>query len=386
MAVSYYNGFMKILIASDSYKGCMSSKEVNQIMAKAILDVNEDIEVAVFPMGDGGEGTSEAFVEACGGTIIKKRVHDAYFKFKEIGYGIIDDGDTAVIEVASCVGLNMYPKEKRHPLYATSYGVGELLLDAKLQGVKKIIIGLGGSATNDGGMGMLHALGARFYDKENKMLHANAKNLSEVERIDLSDFDALEGIEIIAACDVSNKLLGKDGATYVFGHQKGLFPNQIKRVDDSMRSYAAKFLPLGYDIASVEGSGAAGGIGGALVLVQAHMSGGLELLCSYSDLEDQIAASDLIVTGEGQSDYQTLYGKVPFGIVNIAHKYNKPCICISGALGLEYTKLYDLGFIGIYSIADRAMTFEQALAAAPEKLYASTYSIFKTINYFMGGK
>ncbi|MDF9824009.1 glycerate kinase [Breznakia sp. PF5-3] len=374
---------MNVFVACDSYKGCMSSKTVNQIVKKAILAVNDKNEVTTFSMGDGGEGTVDAFVDACKGTMVKKKVHDAYFKSLEAKYGLIDDGKTAVIEVASCIGLNMYEREKRHPLYATSYGVGELLMDAYRRKVNKIIIALGGSSTNDGGMGMLQALGARFYDQNNMKLKSNAINLKKIERIDLSKFQFMNDIEIIAACDVKNKLLGEQGATYTFGKQKGLYANQIKKIDKAMENYATKFLSLGYDIAKEEGSGAAGGIGAALSLLGAKHIGGLDLLRSYSDFDKMIKNSNLVITGEGQSDFQTLYGKVPVGVVEIANQYNKPCICISGALGVEYNKLYDKGFIGIYSVADRAMSFAQALELAPEKLYACAYTIFKTINYYV---
>lgn len=374
---------MKIAVACDSYKGCMSSSKVNQIIEQAIHDVDDTYEVVTFVMGDGGEGTTAAFVDACDGEMVTIKVKDAYFRPIEATYGLIDDGKTAVIEVASCIGLNMYDREKRKPMHATSFGVGELLLDASKRNVKKIILGLGGSSTNDGGMGMLQALGAKFYDEEKNYLKSNAGQLKKIHRIDIKKFKFLKDIEIIAACDVKNTLLGENGATYVFGKQKGLYPNQIKKLDIAMKDYADKFKDLGYDIASHEGSGAAGGIGGALALLDAHFMSGLELLRSYNHMDNAIATCDLIITGEGQSDAQTLYGKVPVGVLDIANKFNKPCICISGALGVEYNKLYDLGFIGIYSVADRAMSFEQALKLAPDKLYACAYTVMKTVHYFV---
>ena len=374
---------MKIAVACDSYKGCMNSYKVNHIIKQAIKDVNPTYEVVTFTMGDGGEGTTAAFVEACKGKWVYLKVKDSYFREVKVAYGLIDNGETAVIEVASCIGLNMYSREKRKPMYATSFGVGELLLDASKRKVKKIILGLGGSATNDGGMGMLQALGAKFYDKKDKYLKSNAGQLKEIQRIDLSKFRFLNNIEIVVACDVKNTLLGETGATQVFGKQKGLYPNQIKKLELAMKQYAEKFKELGYDIASHEGSGAAGGIGGALALLDATFINGLELLCSYNRMDEVIKDCDLVITGEGQSDAQTLYGKVPIGILEITNKVQKPCICISGALGVEYNKLYDLGFIGIYSVADRAMSFEQALTLAPDKLYACTYSVMKTIRYFV---
>lgn len=374
---------MKIFIACDSYKGCLSSFEVNEIIGNAAKAVNATTDVVNFCIGDGGEGTSEAFVRGCGGQMVTQLVRDAYYRPIEASYGVIEEGKTAVIEVAACIGLNKYEREQRHPLYATSYGVGELLLDASKRNVKKIILGLGGSSTNDGGMGMLQALGVKFYDSNGKHVRSGAGSLKDIHRIDITKLNRLRGIEIVVACDVKNKLLGVDGATYVFGKQKGLYPNQIKKVDKAMEHYVQLFQALGYDIATHEGSGAAGGIGSVLSLFDATFESGLALLWEYANMDEQLEACDLVITGEGQSDLQTLYGKVPFGMITLANKFQKPCICISGALGVEYNKLYDLGFIGIYSIADRAMSFAQALEYAPEKLYACAYSVLKTIDYYL---
>ena len=190
---------------------------------------------------------------------------------------------------------------------------------------------------------------------------------------------------MIAACDVKNHLLGENGATYVFGKQKGFFPNQIRKIDlgmENFRNQVRRYLHV--DIDSFEGGGAAGGIGAVLIgILHATMIPGIELLLSFSDMEEQVKDCDLVITGEGQSDRQTMFGKVPVGILKVANRYEKPCICISGALGIGYQELYDLGFIGIYSIADRAMTFQQALDHAPEKLTATTYGIMKTVMYYM---
>ncbi len=366
----------------DSFKGCMSSDQANQTVKDAIVDIQHSHQVACFTMGDGGEGSVDAFVSACNGRYVQVQVRDAYFQNITASYGLIDQGKTAVIEVASVIGLNMRDRAQRKPLYTTSYGVGQLMLDAKAKGVKKIILALGGSSTNDGGMGMLNALGAKFYNSNNEYLKSNAKSLGQVERIDLRKFDQLKGIDIIAACDVKNTLVGEHGATYTFGKQKGLFPNQIKKVDKDMQHYANIWSQKGYDISSFEGSGAAGGIGGALALVDAHFQSGFELLRVHTNLDETIKTCDLVITGEGQSDYQTMFGKVPAGVVGVANTYQKPCLCISGALGKDYEKLYELGFIGIYSTADRAMSFAAALEQAKEKLYACVYSIMKTIDYW----
>lgn len=374
---------MKVVIASDSYKGCMTSKEVAMQMEKGIKRLDENIETQTFAVGDGGEGTMEAFVEALHGRYVEVECLDAYGIRKVVKYGLAKKDTIAIIEVSSIVGLNQYPKEQRRPLFASTYGVGQLLLDAKKRNVKKIILALGGCSTNDGGMGMLCALGARFYDKDGNNLKGIPVNLCKIKTISLKRFEDFSNIECIAACDVNIRLLGEKGCTNFFGKQKGLYPNQRKKIEEGMCHYAYKMKQKGYDLDSIEGGGAAGGLGAAyLGLLHAKMYKGIELLFSYNHIEEAIADADLVITGEGQSDAQTYYGKLPVGVVNIANKYHKPCICISGALGLEYKKLYELGFIGIYSVADRAMSFEQALAQAKDKLEACTYNVMKTILYF----
>lgn len=375
---------MKVVIACDSYKGCMTSREVANRMEEGIHKVRGDIETVSYVIGDGGEGSVDAFHETCHGVKQSVSTTDAYGKKIQTEYSVIESGNTAVIEVANIIGLNMHEREKRAPFFGSSFGVGTVLLDAVEKGCKKIIIGLGGSATNDGGMGILQSLGARFYDASHKYLSPQAMNLEKIRYIDFNRMKYLEGIELIAACDVKNYLLGEEGATHVFGKQKGFYPNQIKKIDAAMHNYrdqVQRYTKI--DINTFEGGGAAGGIGAILIgILHAKMVPGIELLLSYSDMEEQVKDCDLVITGEGQSDKQTMFGKVPVGILKVANKYNKPCICISGAVGLGYQNLYELGFVGIYSIADRAMTFQQALESAPEKLELATYSVMKTILYF----
>lgn len=374
---------MKIVVASDSYKGCLSSKEANTAIEKGIKRVNEKIEVSSFQCGDGGEGSMEAFVSATGGEIVKVDVHDAYHKMISSCYGLIENGKTAIIEVGKVIGLTMYPKEERAPMYASSYGVGEMLAHALKRGCTKIILALGGSSTNDGGMGLLAGIGVRFYDENHTYLRAMPKNLSKIAYIDTRKMMDFSNVECIAACDVKNYLLGESGATYVFGPQKGMYPNQLKQVEKGMIHYCEQMKKCGYHLDKCEGGGAAGGIGAVFIEVfKAKMVSGVDLLFSYNHIEEEIRNCDLVITGEGQSDIQTMYGKLPVGVLRIANRYHKPCICISGALGLEYKKLYELGFAGIYSIADRPMSYEKALELAKIKLEDCTYSIVKTIQHF----
>ncbi|MEG0095171.1 MAG: glycerate kinase [Erysipelotrichaceae bacterium] len=375
---------MKIVIACDSFKGCLTSKEVASCIEKGIHNQDINHNVISYVIGDGGEGTVDAFYETCHGTMVEVDCLDAYMHRIKAPITLIEDGQTAVIEVANIIGLSMCERSKRAPLFTSSYGVGMMIKAAVERGCKKIIIGLGGSSTNDGGMGVLMALGARFYDENHKPLLSQALSLEKIKYIDLKRMHPFVGVELIAACDVKNHLLGEQGATTIFGKQKGLFPNQIKKIERGMANYRYQLLRYtNIDIDAFEGGGAAGGIGSILIgLLHAQMIPGIELLLRYSDMEEKIKECDLLITGEGQSDRQTKYGKVPAGIIEIANRYQKPTICISGALGLEYMDLYELGFVGIYSIADRAMTFEQALSQAPAKLEAATYGIMKTISYF----
>lgn len=375
---------MKVVIACDSYKGCMTSKEVAKYIESGIHRLDANIETISYVIGDGGEGSVEAFEETCQGVRQYVKATDAYGKPIQTYYTCIQDGKTAVIEVANIIGLNMHEKERRAPLYGSSFGVGTVMLDAIEKGCTRLIIGLGGSATNDGGMGLLQSLGVRFYDAAHQYLSPQAMNLEKIRYIDFNRLHKFDGIELIAACDVKNYLLGEQGATYVFGKQKGLYPNQMKKLDQGMENYRNQIQRYTkVDMNTFVGGGAAGGIGAVLIgVLQAKMIPGIDLLISYSDIEKQIQTCDLVITGEGQSDKQTMYGKVPAGIVKLANKYGKPAICLSGALGIGYTDLYDLGFIGIFSISDRAMTFQQALEHAPEKLEEAAYGIMKTITYF----
>lgn len=376
---------MKVVVACDSYKGCMTSEEVADHIEEGIHQADVSIEVIKQPIADGGEGTAAAFCAAADGQWVHVRTTDAYGKPLDTSYVLVDGGNTAVIEVANIIGLQMTPKELRSPFFASSFGVGTVMLDARKRGCRKIIVGLGGSATNDGGMGLLQALGARFYDKEHKYLSPQAVNLIHVRYMDLKRLNRLEGMELIAACDVKNHLLGEQGATYVFGKQKGFYPNQIRRIDQGMTNYRDQLLRYtNIDLNDFEGGGAAGGIGAVLIgILHAKMIPGLQLLLSYSRLEEHIKDCDLVITGEGQTDLQTRYGKVPVGVLQVAKKYGKPVICISGALGLQYEELYELGFIGMFSISDRAMNFQQALDQAPQKLTACAHSLMKTIRYFV---
>ena len=376
---------MKIVVACDSYKGCMSAKEVVSTIEKGIKKANVQHEVFGFPMADGGEGTADILSGALKAKKVEVDTVDAYGQPIKASYGF--DGQRAIMDVATCIGLNMTPRHLRNPMVASSKGVGLMMADAIKRGCKEIIIGLGGSATNDGGMGILHSFGVRFYDWKGRQLAANVYSLRRIETIDISKFSWDNRVKLTVICDVKNPLLGKKGATYTFGKQKGIFLNQMEEVDRWMAHYAKKIQSIfKTDITSMPGSGAAGGIGAILLgIFNAKMENGIEYMIKLSGMEQVVQTCDLVITGEGQSDAQTLYGKVPYGILQVAKKYRKPTLCLSGAVSRGYQELYEAGMIGVFATADRAMTFQQALAHGPEKLEALAYSIIKYTDGILGG-
>lgn len=374
---------MKIIVACDSFKGCMSSKEVEKCIRRGILKANPKHEVFTFPMADGGEGTAMVFCDIIQGKTIDVLTVDAYGKKIFTQYCISQDSNLAIMDVASCIGLNMTPKEKRNPMIASSRGVGIMMKDAISRGCKKLIIGLGGSATNDGGMGILSEFGVRFYNSKRELLVPSVYALAQIAFIDKRYARLPKDIEIICACDVKNHLLGKNGATYVFGKQKGIYLNQMAEVEKGMAHYCTKLQQTFHvDVNEYEGSGAAGGIGSVLLgVMKAKRFSGIDLVVEYSGLKEHLQDADLVITGEGQTDAQTLYGKLPFGIAHLARSFNVPCVCLSGALGIGYEAMYNEGMIGIFSSADRAMTFQMALQTGNEKLEALAFSLTK----FMDG-
>lgn len=377
---------MKILVACDSFKGCMSSKEVCENIKKGILRANSNHEVHTFPVADGGEGTSDVFCDLVNGERIYAHTVDAYGKRIQTHYCISKDHSLAIMDVASCIGLNMTPREKRNPMVATSRGVGILMKDAIGKGCKKLIIGLGGSATNDGGIGILSEFGVRFYDAKRELLNPNVYSLNKIAFIDKRNANIPKNVEIIVACDVKNHLLGKQGATYIFGKQKGIYLNQMEEIEQSMKHYRDKLIQTFHvDVDAFDGSGAAGGIGSVLLgIFHAEMKSGIDLVLEYSDLKNHLQDADLMITGEGQTDAQTIFGKLPMGISRLAKEHGIPCVCLSGALGVGYEELYNEGMIGIFSSADRAMTFQTALQTGNVKLEALAFNLTKFMDGIRG--
>ncbi|MBQ0064237.1 MAG: glycerate kinase, partial [Firmicutes bacterium] len=353
---------MKILVACDSFKGCMTSKQANEAIIRGILKANETHEFVSIPMADGGEGTASVLCSNIDGSKVSVHTLDAYGNEIETYYVLSKDEKTAIMDVASCIGLSMVSKYDRNPFITNSCGVGIMMKDAIQRGCERIVIGLGGSSTNDGGMGILEEFGVSFYNNIMEKLKPNPYALKHVDSIDISNFQK-PNVEIIVACDVNIHLLGPMGTTYFFGKQKCFYHNQIHEVDRWMHNYRDKIQEVFHvDLDTFEGGGTAGGIGACLIgLFGAKMIPGAKLVARLSHMEELIQDCDLVITGEGQTDRQTEYGKVPFEVLMIANKYNKKTICLSGALGIGYQNLYNYGMAGIFSSSDRAMTFQVAI-------------------------
>lgn len=370
---------MKIVIACDSFKGCMSAIQAARSMKAGILRASADHEVRLFPMADGGEGTAAILTHYMGGNMTECVSVDAYGRQILAEYGWIEEDKTAVLDAASTIGLSMTPREKRNPMLASSRGVGKMMRDAIRKGARHLVIGLGGTATNDGGMGLLHEFGAVFYDSNREPLLPNAYNMGRIAFIDKRNCRLPKNVQITVACDVKNHLLGLEGATYVFGRQKGLYRSQIVQVDESMRHFKDKIQQTFHvDMDEKEGAGAAGGIGGILLSVfAARMVSGITLVMEESGLQQAIEDADLVLTGEGQTDRQTKFGKVPYGVGKMAKGAGVPCICLSGALGSGWEELADEGITAAFSTADRAMDFKTALRLGDKKLEDLAYNVIR---------
>lgn len=377
---------MKVVVAPDSYKGSLTAKEVADCIEKGIKKVDKTIEVIKVPMADGGEGTVQSLVNSTKGKIINLTVRDPLMREINSFYGILGNKKTAIIEMAAASGLPLLKKEERNPMKTTTYGTGQLIKDALDRGCKHIIIGLGGSATNDGGCGMVMALGGRFIDSKGECIKLGAENLDKIEKIDLSNLDnRLKECSIVAACDVKNPLVGREGASYIFGKQKGANEKMIEELDKKLRHYGRIIeKEMGIEVLSYEGAGAAGGLGaGILAFLNGKLRRGVDIIVEATNLESHIKDSDLVITGEGMIDIQTAYGKTPLGVANVAKKYNVPVIAIAGGIGEGAEELYDKGFNSIFSIVEKPMSLEQSISNANILLEKTAERIMRVvkINY-----
>ncbi|MFK8069152.1 MAG: glycerate kinase [Gammaproteobacteria bacterium] len=357
---------MKIVIAPDSFKENLTSMQVATCIEKGIKKVLPKAKCFKVPMADGGEGTVQSLVDATGGKIVRKKVTTPDGKQVTARYGLLGDGITGVIEMAEASGLHLVEKEKRDPLKATTFGTGELIADAMNKGIKTIIIGLGGSATNDGGAGMAQALGVRFLDSKGKEItqHLGGGMLKNIATIDMSQANPLiKKTKLIIASDVVNPLSGKKGASHVFGPQKGASPAQVKTLDDNLKYFGQLIKKqLKKDVASKPGAGAAGGLGtGLMAFTRSNMKRGVDLVVKMTDLEKYLKGADLVITGEGRVDFQTAFGKTPAGVAKAAKKHKVPVIAIGGALADDASGVFEHGIHGLDAAVSQPMPLEDAL-------------------------
>lgn len=345
-----------IILAPDSFKGTMDAFEICAIQREVISCYFPEARVDAVPMADGGEGMAASYLRILGGEEISLRVTGPLGKPVEAVYGILPDG-SAVMEMAMAAGLPL-AEDVREPESATSFGVGEMLLDAEQRGIKKVLLGLGGSATNDCGIGMAAALGFRFLDAENQTLEPLAKNMQFIRRIEkpAKDFSVV----VTAACDVDNPLCGENGATYTFGMQKGAQGAQLERLDAGLKNISSLMLrDLGADTENVPGAGAAGGLGaGVMGFLGGVLCPGIEMLLDAVHFDDMLTDCELVITGEGRMDWQSAHGKVPCGVGMRCKKAGVPCVALCGAVGKDASAVYDCGITAIFSAVNGACDFE----------------------------
>ncbi|MED3931830.1 glycerate kinase [Priestia megaterium] len=374
---------MKIVIAPDSFKESLTALRVCEAVEKGIRIHFPNAEISKVPMADGGEGTVQSLVDATGGQIIQAKVTGPLGKEVEAFYGILGDGKTAVIEMAAASGLHHVSMDKRNPLITTTRGTGELILKALDHKVKHIIIGIGGSATNDGGAGMAKALGAKLLDANGAEMKEGGGSLDQLASIDLTNLDSrLAEVKVEVACDVDNPLTGETGASAVFGPQKGATPDMVKQLDCNLAHYAAVIeKEMDIHIQDVPGAGAAGGLGGGLLaFLSAELKPGVDIVIEATQLENYIKNADLVITGEGRIDGQTIYGKTPIGVAKIAKKHSVPVIAIAGSIGAGSEAVYEHGISALFSVVPGAVDLSEALEKADENIERTAKNVASVIS------
>ena len=375
---------MKVVVAIDSLKGSLSSMEAGMAIKDGVLAAKPDAEVIVKPLADGGEGTTDALIEGMNGERIDLTVIGPMRTPVEAYYGYLKDTNTAVMEMASAAGITLVPDEEKNPLLATSYGVGEMIVDAIQRGCRNFIIGIGGSVTNDGGIGMLKALGVRFLDEKGEDAGEGGQALAKVARIDVSGLNPLlKECHIQVACDVNNPLCGENGSTYVYGPQKGVTEDMKKTLDEAMAHFArVTSESLENDYMNTPGAGAAGGLGYAfLAYVGATLTPGIELILDAVGLEDELSGADVVVTGEGRLDFQTAMGKAPVGVARLAKKYNAKVVAFAGSVTKEATACNKEGIDAFFPILRGVCTLAEAMdpVNARNNLTATVEQVFRLL-------
>lgn len=370
------------VLAPDSFKESMSAKEVCVAMEKGLRKIYPAAHYIHVPMADGGEGTVQSLVDASGGEIHYKEVTGPLGQKVTAKFGILGGGQTAAIEMASASGIHLVSQETRNPMITTTYGTGELIRECLDRGIRKIIIGIGGSATNDGGTGMAEALGARFLDESGAELPRGGGSLGRLASIDITALDErLQHVQLIVACDVTNPLCGEQGASRVFGPQKGADPEMVQKLDANLAHYAELVKrQLRKDVSDLPGAGAAGGLGaGLMIFTQAVLQKGIEIVIEYTGLKDKLAGADIVFTGEGGIDFQTKFGKTPYGVARTAKARGIKVIAIAGYIGEGIEALYDEGFTAIFGIVPGASGLEKLLAAGPQNVERTCENIARIL-------
>lgn len=362
---------MKIVIAPDSFKGSLTAKQVAEAIGAGVRKALPNSEIVIKPMADGGEGTLQCLVDATCGKLLESTVLNPLGRDIRAEFGILGDGVTCVIEMAAASGLYLIAAEERNPLLTTTYGFGQLIRAGLDHGCRKFILGIGGSATNDGGAGMLQALGFRLLDQNDQELSFGGGELSKLRRIDRSQADSrLANCEFVIACDVTNPFVGPNGASHVFGPQKGASPEMVLQLDDNLRHFADLIHTAeGIAIHDLSGTGAAGGVAGALLaFLNGQLQSGIHIVRETTRLAEALTEADLVFTGEGQVDFQTAQGKTPCGVAQLAKEHGIPVIILAGSIGKGIDALYKEGVTAVLSIANKPMTLEQSMAQAAELL------------------
>ena len=365
---------MKIVIAPDSFKGSLTALQVAEAIEQGFKNIFPDAQIEKVPMADGGEGTVQSLVDATSGQLLTELVTAPLDDKIQANYGILGDGKTAVIEMAAASGLPLVPEEKRNPMYTTTYGTGELIKAALDRGCRRFIIGIGGSATTDGGAGVAQALGARLLDADGKDIVFGGIGLRDLAKIDISTIDErIVESETIVACDVDNPLTGPRGAAYVYGPQKGASPEDVKLLDAYLEHFAEIVKrDMGKDVKETPGAGAAGGLGaGLMAFLNAELKLGIDIVIEASKLQEHMEGANLVITGEGELDFQTVYGKTPVGVAKVAKGKNIPVLAIAGGIKKGAETSYEAGIDAMMSIVPGPISLDEAIKNAAEFVSSS---------------
>ena len=369
------------ILVPDSFKGTLSAIEVRNIMKSSIKNLYKDANIISVPVADGGEGTVDAFLYALGGEKKSTWVSDAFNEQKILAHYVMLKDDIAVIEMAACAGLPLV-KNRLEPDKTTTFGVGELIIDAINSGAKKIILGLGGSATNDGGCGMAAALGVKFKDEQDQEFIPTGGTLSQIYKIDMNNiYSKIKDVEFISMCDVDNPLCGKLGASAVFAPQKGADEDMVKLLDEGL-AHLAKIIKrdLHIEVKDIKGAGAAGGLGaGSIAFLQSKLTKGIDVILDTIKFDELVSKADIVFTGEGKFDSQSLHGKVVMGVANRSQKYKTPVIVVTGAIGENIQEAYNKGITAIFSINKEPMEFSKSALKSKENMILTMENILRLL-------